>query len=76
MSQGCEWHRGRAGCRSRLEEEGVLQAEVGDGERAGCSMPEQPYVRAEAGKGWGGRSTTEASRMCTGEREKRRCSTE
>lgn len=30
MSQGCEWHRGSAGCRSRLEEDGVLQAEVGD----------------------------------------------
>lgn len=61
MSQGCEWHRGSAGCRSRLEEDGVLQAEVGDGDRAGCSMPEQPYVKAEAGEGWGGRSTTEAS---------------
>lgn len=61
MSQGCEWHRGSAGCRSRLEEEGVLQAEVGDGERAGCSMPDKPYVRAEAGEGWGCRSTTEAS---------------
>lgn len=42
MSQGCEWHRGSAVCRRRLEEEGVLQAEVGDGDRAGCSMPEQP----------------------------------
>lgn len=62
MSQGCEWHRGSAGCRSRLEEEGVLQAEVGDGDRAGCSMlPEQPYVRAAAGEGWGDRSTTETS---------------
>lgn len=61
MSQGCEWHRGSAGCRSRLEEDGVLQAEVGDGDRAGCSMPEQPYIRAEEGEGLGGRSTTEAS---------------
>lgn len=76
MSQGCEWQRGSAGCRSRLEEEGVLQAEVGDGDRAGCSMLEQPYVRAEAGEGRGGRSTTEAFWICTGEREKRRCSNE
>lgn len=60
MSQGCEWHRGSAGCRLRREEDGVLQAEVGDGDRAGCSMPEQPYVRAEAGEGWGGRCTMEA----------------
>lgn len=51
MSQGCEWHRGSAGCRSRLEEDGVLQAEVGDGDRAGGSRPEQPYARAEAGEG-------------------------
>lgn len=42
MSQGCEWHRGSVAGRLRLEEEGVLQAEVGDEDRAGCSMPEQP----------------------------------
>lgn len=76
MSQGWEWHRGSTGCKSRLEEDGVLQAEVGDGDRAGCSMPEQPYVRADAGGCWVGRSTKEVSCMCTGEREKRRCSTE
>lgn len=51
MSQGCEWHRGSAGCRSRLEEDGVLQAEVGDGDRAGGSRPEQPYDSTEAGEG-------------------------
>lgn len=51
MSQGCEWHRGSTGCRLRLEDGGVLQAEVGDGDRAGCSMPEEPYVRPEAGNG-------------------------
>lgn len=42
MSQGCEWHRGSAGWRPRLEEDGVLQAEVGDWHTAGCSRPEQP----------------------------------
>lgn len=60
MSQGCEWHRGSAGCRSRLEEDGVLQAEVGDEDRAGCSRPEQPYVRTEAAEGWGGKGAIEA----------------
>lgn len=77
-SQGWEWHRGSAGCRSRLEVDGVLQAEVGDGGRVGCPMPPQPHqptcaIAAVAGEGRGDRSNDEASSMWTGEREKRRC---
>lgn len=57
MSQGCEWQRGKAGGRPRLDEDGVLQAEVGDGDSAGCSKSEQPYFKAEPGQGWGGKGT-------------------
>lgn len=59
MSQGCEWHRGRAGCGSRREEDGVLQAEVEEGDKAGCSKPEKPYMGAEVGEGWGCKKATE-----------------
>lgn len=60
----------------------MLQAEVGDGGRVGCPMPPQPpqppcvkaAAAAAAGEGRGDRSNDEASWMCTGEREKRRCS--
>lgn len=41
MSHGWEWHRGSAGGRPRLEEDGVLQAEVGDGDMPGCSTAEK-----------------------------------
>jgi len=54
----------------------VLQAEVGDGEGAGHSMAGKSVsgvARAEASQG---RSSMEASCMCTGEREKRRRSSE
>lgn len=75
MSQGCEWHRGRRGCKLRLEEGGVLQTEVGDGDNA-SSKPEQPYGRAEAGTGWGGWRITVVFWIWTGDKEKRRCNNE
>ena len=77
MSQGWEWHRGRAGRGTRLEEEGVLQAELGDGERAGCSVAGR-WVKGAAGPeaSQGSRSSREAPCVCTGDREKRRWSSE
>lgn len=60
MSQGCERHRGSAGCGPRLQEDGVLHAEVGEGDSAGCSIPpQQPCAEAAAGDGRGERRTAE-----------------
>lgn len=62
MSQGCERHRGSAGCRPRLQEDGVLHAEVGEGDSAGCSIPpQQPRVEGAAGDARGDRRTEEES---------------
>lgn len=62
MSQGCEWQRGSAGCRLRLQEEGVLHADVGEGDSAGCSIPpQQPGARAAPGEGRGDRRTAQES---------------
>lgn len=63
MSQGCEWHRGSAGRRPRLKEDGVLHAEVGEGDSAGGSIPpQQPRTEAAVAEGGRGeRRTAEES---------------
>lgn len=62
MSQGCERHRGSAGRRPRLQEDGVLHADVGEGDSAGCSAPQQqPCAKAATGEGRGDRRTVVGS---------------
>lgn len=71
-SHGCEWQRGSWTGVALRREEGVLQAEEGDGGTAtgACGGA---CGGAGGGSGGGGRKWAAASRMCTGDSEKRRC---
>ncbi len=66
-SQGWEWHLGSWGGRARRTEDGVLQADEGEAGTGGG------WDGICGGTGGGGKNWTAASRMSTGEREKRLC---
>ncbi len=66
-SQGWEWHLGSWGGRARRTEDGVLQADEGEAGTAGG------WDGICGGTGGGGKNWAAASRMSTGEREKRLC---